>query len=215
MPKVLITNGSVIGTWYAGKTGKIYDISHVSTEVYMMKENDLPAPFHKAVRKEDGELLYTEAEYNKILQQREKAINDLAKHAQTIVDMQKEKLRLQDEVDMPRDKVELPRDVFNAIESFRDNGWSPEDIFLVSDRPDDGEWAATLYKWRTSSASAGRKLLNALVNGYTVEQSPEEQLQEKIEALIQEWYCSPSVEDLAKGVKPLASRIVEHAKQLT
>lgn len=89
MPKVLITNGSVIGTWYAGKTGKIYDISHVSTEVYMMKENDLPAPFHKAVRKEDGELLYTEAEYNKILQQREKAINDLAKHAQTIVDMQK------------------------------------------------------------------------------------------------------------------------------
>lgn len=207
MPKVLIKKSSNPHSWYVGDVGKMFDLKGSDEKHYLV-------PLGGLILKTEAELLYTEAEYNEIMQQRNKAIDDLAKHAQTIVDMQKEKLRLQDEVDqaMQRDRVELPRDVFNAIESFRDNGWSPEDIFLVSDRPDDGEWAATLYKWRTSSASAGRKLLNALVNGYTVEQTPAERLQADIHGLLKNWLGSNLDE---KAIDQLTSQLLERATQLT
>lgn len=221
MPMVLITNDPM-GTWYDGMKGRAFPISHIKDFHYFIPDELAPGGgvFGSCViHFPDGQLLYTEAEYNEVVQQKNKAIDDLAKHAQTIVDMQKEKLRLQNEVDQAmRYKAEVPLNVANAIKSFRTDGRDNDYIlkYLTRDHSNGpGRPSNRLVTLRNYSNENGGNLIQALVNGYTVEQSPEERLQEKIEELIQEWYCTPSVEDLAKGVKPLASRIVEQAKQLT
>lgn len=206
MPKVLILVGNDFATWYYGKGGETYQATGKDGDYYEV------GPLLKRVHKNHCLFYYTEAEYKEVLQQRDKAIDDLAKHAGEMAQLRRELGELRD-----GKKVELPQDVAIAIESFRDNGWNSEDIFLISENPDDGEWAATLYKWKRSSASAGRNLMIALANGYTIEQSPEEMLQQEIEDLIQEWWFSPTVaeKDIAVAAKELAGKIVENAKQFT
>ncbi|WP_110933779.1 DUF1642 domain-containing protein [Paenibacillus bouchesdurhonensis] len=145
-----------------------------------------------------------------ISQQRDKAINDLAKHAQTLVDMQ-------DELNQARKKVSVPQDVAEAIEWFRAQSLTNEEIYELSLDPSDGKYADALHVWSDIGPGDGNMLMEALVNGYTVKQSPEERLQQEIEDLIQEWWFSPMTtdKDVAMAAKELAGKIVEHAKQFT
>ncbi|MEK3873682.1 MULTISPECIES: hypothetical protein [unclassified Paenibacillus] len=114
MPKVLIANGSDEETWYFGQQGSVFEVDDISSSTYLIKGNHL-----KGVRVEDGELLYTEAEYNgiqkkldqaiehkrfaesvanqkinecnKLRRQHDKAIDDLAKHAKELAGLKEEK----------------------------------------------------------------------------------------------------------------------------
>lgn len=214
MPKVLITNGSVVGTWYEGKAGMIYDVSFVSNTNYMLKENDLPNPFHRGVRKEDGELLYNEAEYNEVREQRDKAIDDLAKHAKEMADLRQERQMLLETIERAageQELVELPRDVAEAIEWFREQKLTNEEIYEFSLDPQDGLYADILHSWSDTGPGDGTMLMSALVNGYTIEQTPAERFQSDVQNLLKDWLGSNLDEKL---IDQLASQIVEHAQQL-
>lgn len=66
--KVLITNGSNKATWYYGRQGELHPVLYTKDAHYFVSDwdNDGPAGVHIP----DGELLYTEVEYNKINQER-------------------------------------------------------------------------------------------------------------------------------------------------
>lgn len=180
MPKVLITNGKRPCTWYSGREGKVYPISgfsdtHFHTLVFGLG----------TIQKEDGELLYTEVEYNEVKRQRDKAIKDMAKHAEDLVRLRRELGELQG----IHKAVELPREVAEAIQSFRDDGSDIDGIirFLVDNFA--GERLAIMRKY---AAQHGFKFISALVNGYTVEHSPEEQQQEMVFQALKRWDALPS-----------------------
>ncbi|TYA10959.1 hypothetical protein FRY98_24650 [Paenibacillus faecis] len=212
MPKVLITNGSVVGTWYEGKAGMIYDVSFVSNTNYMLKENDLPSPFHRGVRKEDGELLYTEAEYNEILRQRDKAIDDLAKHAKEMADLIQGRQILLETIEKAageQELVELPREVAEALKDFKEDGRDIDEIIhRMLDVHTFGSDRLTVI--RSYASENGWNFISALVNGYTIEQTPAERFQADVQTLLKDWLGSNLDEKL---IDQLTSQIVEHAQQ--
>ncbi|WP_068783178.1 hypothetical protein [Paenibacillus phocaensis] len=153
------------------------------------------------------ERTYTEAEYTEILKQRDKAIDDLAKYAQNIVD-------LQNELNQMRRKIEVPRRVANAIETLSKMGWTAADMYESTMDPDRGEFPNQLVEF--ASVRGRQVLLEVLVNGYTIEKTAEDRLKEKVAALIDEWYNSSETDaGYEAEIQQLADRIVEHAKQLT
>jgi len=155
----------------------------------------------------DKEPTYTEAQYNEVLQQRDKAIDDLAKYAQNIVD-------LQNELNQMRRKIEVPRRVANAIETLSKMGWTAADMYESTMDPDRGEFPNQLVEF--ASVRGRQVLLEVLVNGYTIEKTAEDRLKEKVAALIDEWYNSSETDaGYEAEIQQLADRIVEHAKQLT
>ncbi|MGN7359974.1 hypothetical protein ACTHPF_26715 [Paenibacillus sp. SAF-054] len=188
MPKVLITNDSNSATWYHGRMGQLFDLAYAKHGHYFVVgfDNDGTAGVHFP----DGRIVYTESEFEEVLIQRNKAIDDLAKHAQTIVDLQNEKLRLQQEVDRARDvqKVELPRDVADALQSYRDEGHDVDYIIRMLSTFSHGTPLPRLQVLKAfASNNRGFDLINALVNGYTVEPTP----RDKVKRLIEKWYTDP------------------------
>ncbi|MBB3132163.1 hypothetical protein FHS19_006890 [Paenibacillus rhizosphaerae] len=122
-----------------------------------------------------------------IARQRDEAIDDLARHAQTIVDLQNEKLRLQQEVDRARSdqKVELPRNVAEALDRrFKIEG---------------ADWPEVIYDSFTHQADPTKGIITnfaadnfpdficALVNGYTFKLEP----RDKVKQFIEKWYAVP------------------------
>lgn len=84
--KVLITNGSNPCTWYYGMTGKILPVSKLGRGHYEVPDNVVPKedvflpPY--GVHVSDGELFYTEDEYDQINQellQKQKEVKELVK----------------------------------------------------------------------------------------------------------------------------------------
>ncbi|MNW41739.1 hypothetical protein D3C74_188880 [compost metagenome] len=208
MPLVLITNGNRQGTWYKGHKNKACQISDYTDKYFRTTSCG-----DGTVLREDGALLFTEAEYNEILQQRDKMIDDLKRHAQTIVDMQ-------NELNASREMVELPRDVAEAIEFLRQRKFSDFGIIALSDQIPmlDRVYSAKIIEHLKNihSYPLMHKIVRALVNGYTIEQTPEERLQAKVEGMISSWYKSPySDAGPDEDIHQLAAQIVEQAKQLT
>lgn len=172
------------------------------------------------------ERTYTEAEYNEILQQRDKAIDDLAKYAQELAELKSERQMLLETIEKAageRKLVELPLKVVDAIEYLKQFG--TKNMLAMILRGQVTGWVLGNNPKRELAITILRShefgdILNALVNGYTVEKTAEkttkEQLKEKVVALIDEWYNS-SVTDAGyeAEIQQLADRIVEHAKQLT
>lgn len=211
--KVLITNGDVAGAWYKGRTNKAYDISGYNDKYFQTTVCG-----SGTVAKKDGELLYTESEFNAIKDQLDRAIAGLAQHAQAIVELQDEKLRLQQEVDCARDeqKVELPQEVADAIEWFRAQQLSNEEIYELSLDPSDGKYADTLHTWSDTGGGDGNILMIALVNGYMIEQTLDARLREKLKEAYNVWSASPSngPDDFNKDQDDLFDLITEAVKQI-
>lgn len=69
-------------------------------------------------------------------------------------------------------KVTIPREVAEAIEELRNAGLSNWAIIAIANDPS-GEYSTTLSRFKERD-----KLLAALVNGYEIEQTPEERLRE-------------------------------------
>lgn len=206
MSLVLITSGSDEDTWYFGQQGSVFEVDDISYSVYLIKGDHF-----RGVRKEDGELLYTEAEYNEVREQRDKAIDDLAKHAKEMADLRHERQMLLETIERAageQELVELPRDVAGAIEYFKDDGDDIDDIIrlLVNN------WASErLTVLRGYATYHGFEFISALVNGYTIKQTPTERFQADVQNLLKDWLGSNLDEKL---IDQLASQIVEHAQQL-
>jgi hypothetical protein len=147
--------------------------------------------------------LYTAEEYNRLKelneialeqneilkQQRDKVIEDLAKHAQTIVDLQNEKLMLLQQIERTIDeqKVDLPREVAEAIESIKADGNDIDYIIesLLAVYPSRGTNRLEII--RSFALKNGYNFISALVNGYTVELEQ----RDKVKQFIEKWYAVP------------------------
>lgn len=76
-------------------------------------------------------------------------------------------------------KVTIPREVAEAIEELRNAGMSNWAIIAIANDPSEfdekclGEYSTTLSRFKERD-----KLLVALVNGYEIEQTPEERLRD-------------------------------------
>lgn len=92
-------------------------------------------------------------------------------------------------------KVTLPRDVAEAIEKLREYGWEQANLlnageFINIDRPTLAEIGGEhvgfpIAEWLSKDFHANYpNYVSALVNGYEVEQPPEEQLREYYDNLI-------------------------------
>ncbi|PAD73944.1 hypothetical protein [Paenibacillus campinasensis] len=218
MPMVLIKNGDN-GTWYKDRKGKAYPISDYTDGYFYTTVCG-----HGTVRREDGELLYTKAEYDELLsvcnelrRRFNKSIDDLARHARELVELKEERTTLLQKIERAVDedakKVELPREVAEAIEDFRKDGHDVDYIMrnLVKASPDRTRRLQILQDF---SLSRGSELIMALINGYTVEQTPGKRLHAKVEELIYSWLDSPVDEAGAEEIHRLADRIVEQAQEL-
>jgi len=87
-------------------------------------------------------------------------------------------------------KVVLPKEVAGSIEWFRKQGSSNGEIYELSLQGDlDGLYAEKLFKWIDGKVDRD-DLMQALVNGYAVEQTKEERLREGIEKTYSEWVNS-------------------------
>lgn len=92
-------------------------------------------------------------------------------------------------------KVTLPRDVAEAIEKLREYGWEQANLlnageFINIDRPTLAEIGGEhigfpIAEWLSNDFHANYpNYVSALVNGYTIEQSPEEKLREYYDNLV-------------------------------
>lgn len=110
----------------------------------------------------------------------EKALADIGKHGMTIMEQSNEIERLRE-----GKKVVLPKEVAEAIGYYRNNWSSNETILraIIDQLP--GHNATLLRKF---SAINFDKLLQALVNDFTVEESsPEERFKTSLQDLIGSW----------------------------
>ncbi|GIP25518.1 hypothetical protein J23TS9_06480 [Paenibacillus sp. J23TS9] len=152
-------------------------------------------------------------------QQRDKAIGDLARHAQTIVDIQNEKLVLLQQIERTIDekKVRLPWDVANALKALTDAKYSTFGIMHHGNKPEYAEdhhdelrIIQTFCNTTTpdDQPSNGDLIILALVNGYTVELEP----RDKVKQLIEKWYAVPGdvtdaeLYDLSDGIIDLLQK---------
>lgn len=165
---------------------------------------------------------YTESEYNEILKQRDKAIDDLAKYAQELAELKSDRQMLLETIEKAageRKLVELPLKVVDAIEYLKQFG--TKNMLAMILRGQVTGWVLGNNPKRELAITILRShefgdILNALVNGYTIEKTAEDRLKEKVVALIDEWYNSSETDaGYEAEIRQLADRIVEHAKQLT
>lgn len=75
-------------------------------------------------------------------------------------------------------KVTLPRDVAKAIESLREISCNNQVIVEAAIGYMSGSNASTIHTYARKSEGSLNDILSALVNGYEIEQTPEERLRE-------------------------------------
>lgn len=90
---------------------------------------------------------------------------------------------------MDNDKVTLPRDVAEAIEYFREKGHTDAYIVSRSVVGGVGGYELSLVNFDKDV------LMSALVNGYTVEQTPEEKVREYFEKCQRNWLLADEQEN--------------------
>lgn len=102
-----------------------------------------------------------------------------------VVQLESERQKLADK--LLEKKVALPREVAEAIEWFRRQCMSNEEIYELSFEPSDGKYASAINTWSDVGEGDGSLLMEALVNGYTVEEPPtvEDRMRDKLHSLMQ------------------------------
>ena len=115
-----------------------------------------------------------------------------------------------DEVYAAKKKVELPTEVAAAIESFQKEGRDVD--YIISSLINTGPGTPTerLTILRKFSLIYGDLLVQALANGYTIEQTPAEKLHAKIEQSLKECFGRYSSEQFSMA----ADKIMGHVKEI-
>lgn len=153
--KVLITNGSDPQTWYFEQQGSLLDVIRVIDTHYYVP--DVIGTWGRAVRKEDGVLLYTATEYMQLQQKCEILKHDNDALFRDYRNLKEARI------------VQLPREVVHAIN--RLTLWGDDkaaivfNAFRIKQTSKEGETV------RDFAADNFEKFLGALVNGF-IEEKP-------------------------------------------
>ncbi|AOZ91596.1 hypothetical protein [Paenibacillus crassostreae] len=182
------------GTWKV-KTGDEFKVRKLNREGIFMDQHPefqiiespmsgIIIPYHYAVLLPE-ERTYTVAEYSQLREindqvqrQRDKAIDDLAQHAGTLVQIQQELVQ-----ERESKKVLVPREVADALDLYVSDGHDDDAkgwaLFnIIKCKYDDLDIPARLIKNHFGMNYFA--LASVIVNSYTVEQTPEEQFTEGI-----------------------------------
>lgn len=138
---------------------------------------------------------------------------ELLQRREEVAALREEKRLLQEEIEKltAEKRVSLPREVAEAIEECK-NAWNPfgDDIYLHFLNIDGFDERTTSGRILASYArSKPFEYMSALVNGYTVEQSPAERLKQGIQQIYEQWTHAPSTGDDQADGADLAERITK------
>ncbi|CAM5794744.1 hypothetical protein [Brevibacillus borstelensis] len=165
------------------------------------------------------EKLYTEAEYNKLVNEQEA----LKKHFDELLGVYKsvseEKRLLQEEINqlVAGKKVPLPQGVAEALKCAQER-FSEPSIMKMIDLQKDGYGLSAVYCWVYAAGTAleiQRKtlIMRALVNGYTIDETPRERIKRGVQEIYDEWTTIPTTGDDQKDGDDLAERISRFVTQ--
>lgn len=179
-------------------------------------------PFKNAIVLKE-EKTYSQKQYDEILAQRDEALaqldsslSDLAKHGQTIVELQDEKLLLLNTIEraVTHNEIQaLPREVVQALETFKRNGDDLDTVirWMIYPWKRDIEMAPAVVTLRKYVADNGWKLINGMVNGYVVEPQIEDSA--GIAETVMQWWedrcIDANTNDLDNLVDRLKGRVAE------
>ncbi|OPG98389.1 hypothetical protein B2I21_08545 [Chryseobacterium mucoviscidosis] len=164
---------------------------------------------------------YSQKQYDEILAQRDealaqrdRALSDLAKHGQTIVELQDDKLALLNTVEraVTQNEIQaLPREVVQALESFKRNGDDLDTVmrWMILPCIRNQHMTHEIFTIRNFALENGWKLINGMINGYVVE--PQLEDPSGIAETVLEWWKEHDIDakesDLEKLVDRLKGRI--------
>ncbi|MGF6356729.1 hypothetical protein ABIE27_004653 [Paenibacillus sp. 4624] len=173
-------------------------------------------PFKNAIVIRD-EKTYTQKQYDEILAQRDEALaqldsslSDLAKHGQTIVELQDERLSLLNTIEraVTHNEIQaLPRSVVQALESFKRNGDILETVirWMVSPLQTDITMRDQILTLINYAKENGWKLINGMVNGYVVE--PELEGSSDIAETVMQWWEDRCIDANTNDLDNLVDRL--------
>ncbi|RUT48561.1 hypothetical protein EJP82_01050 [Paenibacillus anaericanus] len=204
-PNYQVTEGK-----YLGRIIKFFDANPLEERTYTEEE-------YGRLR-ETNKVVYRELEQTR--QALGRAIDDLATHAQTLVDLHNELVS-----EREGKKVALPMDVAEAIDYFRENPgrFTNRDFAIKLFNPvesGDNNHSLAIKKYVLDPEN-GDRLLEALVNDYTIEEEPttEDKIRNSLSAALEDMrVTSPVPIDRLAKILTLAVREVlaeEQAKETT
>ncbi|WP_433581554.1 hypothetical protein [Paenibacillus amylolyticus] len=162
---------------------------------------------------------YSQKQYDEILSQRDEALaqrdtalSDLAKHGQTIVELQNEKLLLLNTIEraVTHNEIQaLPRSVVQALESFKRNGDDLDTVIAWMIQAEVWIPEIDVLRRYVLQLGNGYQLITGMVNGYFVEPQLEDPT--GIAQAVLEWWKEHDIDakesDLEKLVDRLKGRI--------
>ncbi|CAI6024394.1 hypothetical protein PAECIP112173_00382 [Paenibacillus sp. JJ-100] len=170
------------------------------------------------------EKTYTHKQYDEILAQRDEALaqletvlSDLAKHGQTIVELQDERLLLLNTIEraVTHNEIQpLPREVVQALETLKRDGENLDTVIgwmLIPSYQGCVNIISEISTLRNYAFENGWKLINGMINGYVVEPQLEDPA--GIAETVLEWWKERDIDakesDLDNLVDRLKGRIAE------
>jgi len=154
---------------------------------------------------------YNQKQYDEILAQRDNALSDLAKHGQTIVELQNDKLALLNTVEraVTHNEIQaLPRSVVQALESFKRNGDDLDTVIAWMIQAE--AWMPEIDVLRRYALQTGNgyQLIAGMVNGYVVE--PQLEDPSGIAETVLEWWKEHDIEAKESDLEKLVDRLRGH-----
>ncbi|UPK45927.1 hypothetical protein [Paenibacillus pabuli] len=180
-------------------------------------------PFKNAIVLKE-EKSYTQEQYDEILSQRNEALEMkdeviavLAKHGQTITELQDDKLALLNTIEraVTQNEIQaLPREVVQALESFKRDGYDWDKVIswmLIPIYQPGVNLISEISTLRKYADKNGWKLINGMINGYVVEPQLEDST--GIAETVLQWWKDREIDakesDLENLVDRLKGRIAE------
>ncbi|MEK4273167.1 hypothetical protein [Paenibacillus sp. FSL R7-0026] len=163
---------------------------------------------------------YTQEQYDEILaqrdealSQRDKALSDLARHGQTIVELHNDKLSLLNTVEraVTHNEIQaLPRDVVQALESFKRNGDDLDTVmrWMILPCIRNQHMTPEIFTIRNFALENGWKLINGMINGYVVE--PQLEDPSGIAETVLQWWKEHDIDAKESDLEKLVDRLRGH-----
>lgn len=161
---------------------------------------------------------FTQKQYDEILAQRDEALeqrditlSDLAKHGQTIVELQNDKLALINTIQraVSHNEIQpLPREVVQALESFKRDGYDWDKVIswmLIPIYQPGVNLISEISTLRKYADKNGWKLINGMINGYMVEPQLEDHT--GIAQAVLEWWKERDIDANEKELQNLVDRL--------
>ncbi|MEN1985225.1 hypothetical protein [Paenibacillus hubeiensis] len=176
-------------------------------------------PYKNAVELKP-ERTYTQQQYDEILAQRDEALAqrdasfaDLAKHGQTIVELQDERLALLQTIERAiahNEMSALPSEVVQALEAFKRNGddWDTVIRWMTEPVHADPALFSNLMTIINYAKGNGWLLINGMVNGYIVE--PQLEDVSGLAETVLKWWKERDIDANEEQLQNLVDRLQNH-----